>query len=416
MTSKRKTATPVDPAPAEPRAAFAERPPSQSWERLSLPQCPQNYVWAWFKPATAPHGLIVRIPDETYRDHPELAARWTMRKFLQAAAIEPAAVAAWLLNGVSIPGMNGTNPYLDAPIPAPIAGMSPDIVVYVQSAPVLNGPIGGPIGGPPMVNAPLGAMAPVAHVTPYINGAPVMGVPPMVPVMGGPLAMGGVAMGGVPMGMNGVPLMNGPPNFNAPHAAGLPVGLGVTPADGAQPGQPLDAATLDIYERIEADWNSSNEIEKDLTRLRKQLVDILGRLKSLNRELSGPERVHSNSQDRKDWQDARRGLRDASNRVWKYLKAHDIGDTSNAGKRVAFEEIYRKQIAPRKPFKEFMATARAFESHRKTITQLHGDMSNAYSFASLDGERKAQQVLNRIQTKVREASNKKNFLGVILDS
>jgi len=43
-------------------------------------------------------------------------------------------------------------------------------------------------------------------------------------------------------------------------------------------------------------------------------------------------------------------------------------------------------------------------------------MSNAYSFATLDGERKAQQVLNRIQTKVREASNKKNFLGVILDS
>jgi hypothetical protein len=43
-------------------------------------------------------------------------------------------------------------------------------------------------------------------------------------------------------------------------------------------------------------------------------------------------------------------------------------------------------------------------------------MSNAHSYASLDGERKAQQVLNRIQQKVREASNKKNFLGVMLDS
>jgi hypothetical protein len=411
MTSKRKTATPVDPAPAEPRAAFAERPPSQSWERLSLPQCPQNYVWAWFKPATAPHGLIVRIPDETYRDHPELAAQWTMRKLLQAAAVEPISVAAWLLNGVSFPVMNGASPYLDAPLPPPAAGINPDIVVYV-----INGVINGVANGLPlphghitaqiagqMATGPVGMGAPVG---PFVNG-----VPPMVPVMGAPLAMGGV-----PMGMIGVPLMNGPPNFNAPHAAGLPAGLGITPVDAAKAAQPLDAATVDIYERIEADWHSSNEIEKDLTRLRKQLVDILGRLKTLNRDLNGPERVHSNNQDRKDWQDARRCLRDATNRVWKYLKAHDIGDTSNAGKRVAFEEIYRKQIAPRKPFKEFMATARAFESHRKTITQLHGDMSNAYSYASLDGERKAQQVLNRIQTKVREASNKKNFLGVILDS
>jgi hypothetical protein len=83
---------------------------------------------------------------------------------------------------------------------------------------------------------------------------------------------------------------------------------------------------------------------------------------------------------------------------------------------VMFEEVFRKYIAPRRLFKEFMTTARAFESHRKTITTLHGDMNNAYAFASLDGERKAQQVLNRIQQKVREASNKKNFLGVMLDS
>ena len=221
------------------------------------------------------------------------------------------------------------------------------------------------------------------------------------------------------MGINGTPVFNGPPIFNGTPPIGMsPFGLSPGPnvpaADAAS--QPLDVATADIYERIEADWNSSNEIEKDLSRLRKQLVDVLGRLKTLNRDLTGPERVHSNNQDKKDWQDARRCLRDATNRVWKYLKAHDIGDTSNAGKRVWFEEIYRKHIAPRKQFEGLMAAARAFELHRKTITMLHGDMSNAYSFATLDGERKALQVLSRIQTKVREASNKKTFLGVILDS
>ncbi len=391
MSSKRKAGSPVDPVPSEARADFAGRPPSQSWERISLPDCPQNYVWVWFKPATAPHGLLLKIPDETYRDHPELAAQWTMRKLLQAAGIEPVSVSAWLLNGVSFPGMNGLSPYLDAPLPPAVAGVGLDVAVYIQAPPVLN--------VPPL---PMGL---VGSMPPYLNGAPLMGVPPMLPVM---------PVGALPLGMNGAPVFNGPPMFNGTPPTHLPPGPHVSQANTASP--PLDEATADIYERIEADWNSSNEIEKDLSRLRKQLVDVLGRLKTLNRDLTGPERVHSNNQDKKDWQDARRGLRDASNRVWKYLKAHDIGDTSNAGKRVWFEEIYRKQIAPRKPFKELMAAARAFESHRKTITTLHGDMNNAYSFATLDGERKAQQVLSRIQTKVREASNKKNFLGVMLDS
>jgi hypothetical protein len=394
MQSKRKPAAAIDSAPAESQTAFAGRLPSQTWERLDLAGPPQSYAWAWFKPATAPQGLILRVPDELYRQSPEIAAQFTLRKLLQSAAITPQSVAAWLINGVSIPGMNGANPYFDAPLPPPVAGMNPDIVVYLLVAPVAGVP------------------------SPYINGAPVMAGSPMVPVM--PVVQ--QPMGAMPIAPMVPQMMLGAMPANANGHAGmpslapvgiLPPGSSLTPLDASGP---LDAATVDIYERIEADWNSSNEIEKDLTRLRKQLVDILGRLKALNRDLNGPERVHSNNQDKKDWQDARRCLRDATNRVWKYLKAHDIGDTSNAGKRVMFEEVYRKYIAPRRPFKEFMSSARAFESHRKTITTLHGDMSNAYSYATLDGERKAQQVLNRIQTKVREASNKKNFLGVILDS
>jgi hypothetical protein len=394
MQSKPKPAVPIDSASPESRTAFAALPPSQNWERLDLADAPQTYVWAWFKPATAPHGLIFRVPDELYRNAPELAAQLTIRRLLHPAGIAPAAVAAWLVNGVSIPGMNGANPYFDAPLPPPMPGMSPDIVVYLLAAvPVM----------------------PVAGLPPqYVNGVPMLAGPPMVPGMPlgamanfvAPQMAPQMAMGAMPIGVNGAPVMAAQP-------VGMPGGTSITPMDAAGP---LDAATVDIYERIEADWNSSNEVEKDLTRLRKQLVDILGRLKSLNRDLTGPERVHSNNQDRKDWQDARRGLRDATNRVWKYLKAHDLGDTSNAGKRVMFEEIYRKYIAPRRPFKEFMTTARSFESHRKTITTLHGDMANAYSFASLDGERKAQQVMARIQQKVREASNKKTFLGAMLDS
>jgi hypothetical protein len=407
MQSKRKTGHHAEPSAGEPQLAFAERPASQAWERISLAHSPQNYVWAWFKPATAPQGLILRVPDETYRDHPELAAQWTMRTLLQAARVEPAVVSAWMLNGATFPGMNGASPYFDAPLPAPVVASNPDIVVYVHGTPIPSGP-------------PLPA-GPLANMPPYMAGAPVMGAVPMAPAMPMtplmPMAPA-MPMAPLPMGMHVPPAFTVPPMYNGAPLAAMPPGAVPGPPLSSAHAikKPLDAATADVFERIEADWNSSNEIEKDLARVRKQLVDILGRLKTLNRELTPPERVHSNNQDKKDWQDARRALRDATNRVWKYLKAHDIGDTSNAGKRVWFDEIYRKFIAPRQMFDELMAAARAFESHRKTITQLHCDMSNAYSFASLDGERKAQQVISRIQTKVREASNKKNFLGVILDS
>ena len=370
MQSKRKPGPAVEPIPADPLAAFAARPASQAWERLTFPDGSQNPVWAWFKPATAPNGVILRVPDEVYRDRPDLAAQWTVRKLLQVASLEPASVSAWVFNGVSFPAMNGASPYLDAPLPAPLAGANPGILVYVMAA--ADDPLNG--GGPP------------------------------------------AARNGSTRGQRQSPVRSRPDvRGRGPRrdAGRLPL---IDRRQQAGPPQPLDAATADIFERIEADWNSSNEVEKDLSRVRKQLVDILGRLKALNRELTPPERVHSNNQDKKDWQDARRLLRDATNRAWKYLKAHDIGDTSNAGKRVWFEEIYRKFVAPRQQFDGLMAAARAFEMHRKTITQLHGDMSNAYSFASIDGERKAQQVIARIQTKVREASNRKNFLGVILDS
>jgi hypothetical protein len=172
----------------------------------------------------------------------------------------------------------------------------------------------------------------------------------------------------------------------------------------------------EAYEHVEQDWRTCRETEKDLARLRQQLLDAMGRLKALNRDLTGPERVHSNTQEKKDWQQARRMLRDCSNRLWKCIKAHDIGYTSSAGQRRWFEETFEKYIAPRRHFEGFQDADRAFGGYRKAVTTLHLDMSNALSIAQLDGERRALQVLAKIAEKVREAGNRKNFLGVIMDS
>jgi len=183
-----------------------------------------------------------------------------------------------------------------------------------------------------------------------------------------------------------------------------------------EPVIPAPAHLMEAYEHVEQDWRACQEAEKDLARLRQQCLDMMGRLKTLNRDLTGPERLHSTNQEKKDWTNARRMLRDCTNRLWKSVKAHDIGYTSSAGQRRWFEETYDKYIAPRRHFEGFQDADRAFGTYRKIVTTLHIEMTNGLSIAQLDGERRAQQILARIAEKIREAGNRKNFLGVVLDS
>ncbi len=329
--------------------AFAGRAASAAWERLAFAAEPQNAVWAWFKPAHIPHGLILRIPDETYRDAPQLAEKWTLRKLLQLTGVDPAGVTMWYLYGAAYDAMQGTNPFLDAPIPRPAAGVDPHIVVYTNIVPALTVP-------------------PPAGVPQYVGAAAMLPMP-------GPIS---------------------------PTAAAAP--------------PTLDAASMqEIFEHISADWHASLDIEKEMVRTRKQLVDMMGRLKALNRDLNPIERVHSNTEDKKDWLEARRWLREGSLRLWKCIKEHDIGDTSTAGQRAWFEQTYRQYVVTRKPFDGMQRAAREFENYRKMVQTLLGHMNTALTIASNDCERRAQAILTRIANKIREATNKKNFLGVIVD-
>ena len=331
---------PEPPRDAAPVAgtSFAARVPSPSWERVAVPDGPQCYVWVWYKPANVPHGLILRIPEEMYATAGPLVARWTIRKLLTAAGVDPRWVPMWQLYGVAYDGMNGMSPYLDAAIPPPLPGLDPSIVVYV--------------------NAP--------HVVPVPPG-----VAPQVTVSG-----------------------------ETPRP----------PADG-----PLGESAAELFERMESDWRFSLEIEKELVRLRKQLLDMMAKLKTLNRDLTPPERLYANNQDKKEWQDARRWLRDSSTRLWKCVKDHDIGDTSSAGQRKWFEQTYEQFVAPRAQWDGLLQAQRDFETYRKLLQTLQTNMNNAHAMAAIDGERRAQQVLARITAKVREANNRKNFLGLMLD-
>jgi hypothetical protein len=398
-----------DPA-ADPRERFVKRPPSQAWEAISAADYPPNTAWAWFKPPAIPNGMILRLAAEAFQPAAPTAL-WTMRRLLWAAEVDPAVVVMWRVNGAAFPAAGGTNPLLDLPVPAPVPGADPNIAVTV-ALPLLHGafpPQGFVPAAHPAANGQNGSPIPAIAgfpPQPQIAGMPAspIPIPPMaVATVGGP-AMPGVPLPGMPM-----------PAAIAPGAIAPPSG---PPASGHRKHEPIipaPAHLLEAYEHVEQDWRSSQETEKDLARLRQQLLDMMGRLKALNRDLTGPERVHSNNQEKKDWLHARRMLRDCTNRLWKCVKAHDIGYTSSAGQRRWFEDTYDKYIAPRRHFEGFADADRAFGSYRKIVTNLHIEMSNALSIAQLDGERRAQQILARIAEKIREAGNRKNFLGVILD-
>lgn len=178
---------------------------------------------------------------------------------------------------------------------------------------------------------------------------------------------------------------------------------------------PATGPSAELLERLDIEWNAAMDVEKDLDRLRKMLVDMMSRLKSMNRDLNPDERLYSSREDKQDWLDARRFLRDSDNKLRAAVKEFDIGDPSSAGHKRYFEQLHARFVAPRIPFDGMEQALNGFEFYRKLLTTLHGKMNSVYLAAQSNAERRAQMVLARIANKVREAGNKKTALGVVLD-
>ncbi len=319
-------------ASSEASTGFAFRPPSQAWEQIRFADGPQSFLWAWFKPAAVPQGLIVRIPDEASQ-----AQSLTLRAVLHLTGVDSTWVAMWQVYGMAYPGMNGANPLLDQPLPTLVAGADPNLVVFVAAP-------------QPSYMTP---MAPFA-------------APPMMP--------------------------------------------SASVSTSARTSQ-----TAELLERLDTEWNAAMDVEKDLDRLRKMLVDLTSRLKTLNRDLNPDERLYSSREDKQDWQDARRFLRDSDNRLRACIKEFDIGDSSSAGHKRHYEHLHAQFVAPRVPFDGMEQALNGFEFYRKLLTTLQGKMNSTFLGAQSNGERRAQMVLARIANKVRESSNKKTALGAALD-
>ena len=79
------------------------------------------------------------------------------------------------------------------------------------------------------------------------------------------------------------------------------------------------------------------------------------------------------------------------------------------------EQIYEQQVVPRIPWDGIVQAQRDFEAYRKMSLALQINMSSAFGQAVSNAERRAQQVMTRIQAKVREGNTKRNVLGIMLD-
>ena len=295
---------------------FATRPPSVSWEAVPFIDAPQVGFWIWFKPANVPQGLMLWIPDETYRTYP-YPDQLSLRKLLHSAGVDPITVSSWFIYGGTYEGNGGTNPLFDQAISAPGAGVDPNFVVYLN---------------PTFTSAPQQAAATVDLGGEYLAG---------------------------------------------------------------------------MFDSMTSDWSAILLFEKQLELLRKRLAGMSSRLKSLNRDLNTEEGLHADRQDKDEWEIARRWLRDSSSRLSRELKAHDVGDTKAAGTREWFETIYLQFIVPRQQFDGIVQARKDFEGFRKQMQTLANNMTVALSYASLEGERRATQVLNQIAAKVRAARAKR---------
>jgi hypothetical protein len=163
---------------------------------------------------------------------------------------------------------------------------------------------------------------------------------------------------------------------------------------------PADERTRTMFRSFERDWKTTRNAQRQLDGLQKQLLDMQSRLGTMNRDLTPEEALHAERSDHDDWRDARRWLRDASNRLSKCVKELVAGETTYAGKNQWFEQIYTDYISTQTPFPGMDEARGEFEYHRRTIQNLCDRMQSAYHHAQQEGIQRAQVVLSRIAVKV----------------
>jgi len=73
---------------------FADHSPSSAWEAVPLCGSAHHFIWVWYKPPAAAHGLLFSIPDEAYRD-PARTTVLSIRNLLRSVEIPLDQILHW---------------------------------------------------------------------------------------------------------------------------------------------------------------------------------------------------------------------------------------------------------------------------------------------------------------------------------
>jgi hypothetical protein len=188
-----------------------------------------------------------------------------------------------------------------------------------------------------------------------------------------------------------------------PHSAPAPMPMTTAPQSASPLGDGLrhDTDSQALFQRVETDWKACQGLERQLSGLRSQLSSTLGRLGHLDRDLHPQEALGADRQDKDEWQDARRFIRDGVSKVHRCIKAHDIGITSAAGRRTYIQRIYEQAAESSGAGGDLANCLREVESYRKELANLMNSMNGALTAANANGIQRAQRILSRIATRMR---------------
>lgn len=109
---------------------FSQRPASANWEPLPIPRVPGICLWAWYRPASLPNGVMVSVPAEVSAACPT-GFSFTMADLLMAAGVAVNQLHAVSLFGGAWQPASVFAPVLNLPVPAVVAGSSPEISIAV---------------------------------------------------------------------------------------------------------------------------------------------------------------------------------------------------------------------------------------------------------------------------------------------
>lgn len=193
---------------------------------------------------------------------------------------------------------------------------------------------------------------------------------------------------------------------SAPVFPSSPPGMSVGYSAAATPPASANPNAAALFDQMQYHWSGIQQLETELRRARMQLEQAASRLSSLNRDLSADEANSADNNDKKDWQDARRWLRDGAAGLTRSIKEIDVGIVSGAGQRHRFDDLMKTYVQPRVSFQGMEQSAIDFEMFHKSAKNVLSAAQVALSKGGADAERRANAVLQRIAAKARARRTK----------